>query len=308
MSKPEQQGEVAEQSQAAAGERFRQARESAGLTRLDAASRLNLSESYIEYIEEQRFDLLPSATFARGYIRSYAKSLGLPDDEMIACYEAYTAEQVSPTRSLIRINRQVKPSDPMVRGATYAILISVLALSMLWWQSQQDAPDANGLPLIEQEITSDAEVENTLSAEPPPVPGPAGDQAGVMTQPQSEVARPAVEERDTPSPGAFRDELVASNIDVTDPVDSSVGTEPPLNKLEVIFGEKSWIEVKDSEGKVLFTGVKRAGATLQLESDESFDIVIGNAAGVNLSYNGAAVDLAAHTNNRNVAKLKLETP
>jgi|GEM_PF-969680 cytoskeleton protein RodZ len=71
------------------------------------------------------------------------------------------------------------------------------------------------------------------------------------------------------------------------------------------FTASSWLEISDANGKVLFSGVKQAGELLQLAGQMSFDIVIGNAAAVKLSYNSAPVDLTTYVNSDNGAKLTL---
>lgn len=65
------------------GERLKKRRESLGLTLADVASYLNLRISIIEAIEENDYNHIPKLVFARGYLRSYAKLLNLPSNEII---------------------------------------------------------------------------------------------------------------------------------------------------------------------------------------------------------------------------------
>ncbi|WP_315982666.1 helix-turn-helix domain-containing protein [Aliamphritea spongicola] len=61
-----------------------QAREASGRTQEDVAQELRLSMRYIQALETAEFDALPSMVFARGYIQSYTKLLGLDADRYLA--------------------------------------------------------------------------------------------------------------------------------------------------------------------------------------------------------------------------------
>lgn len=71
------------------------------------------------------------------------------------------------------------------------------------------------------------------------------------------------------------------------------------------FEDRSWVEVGDAAGRVLHTGENLAGTRLTLGGKPPFDIVIGNAGRVRLSYAGREIDLAPHTR-ADVARLRLE--
>lgn len=73
-------------SPSTAGARLRQAREAAGLSRADIATQTKIAERHLLAIEENRFGDLAARTYAVGFSRAYARSLGLD--------EADIAEQV----------------------------------------------------------------------------------------------------------------------------------------------------------------------------------------------------------------------
>lgn len=75
--------------------------------------------------------------------------------------------------------------------------------------------------------------------------------------------------------------------------------------LVFVFEDRSWVEVGGADGQVLHTGENLAGTRLTLGGKPPFDIVIGNAGRVRLSYDGREIDLAPHTR-ADVARLKLE--
>ncbi|WP_424946202.1 helix-turn-helix domain-containing protein [Candidatus Spongiihabitans sp.] len=67
-----------------AGEMLSSAREALRLSVEDVASNLNLGVDAIDALERNQYDRLPSCTFARGYLRAYARLLHLDADEVIA--------------------------------------------------------------------------------------------------------------------------------------------------------------------------------------------------------------------------------
>ena len=71
------------------------------------------------------------------------------------------------------------------------------------------------------------------------------------------------------------------------------------------FTQPSWVRVLDRDGKEIFNMNKPSGTENVIEGNPPFKVEVGNAAGLELSYNGHPVDLAPHTK-ANVARLTLE--
>jgi hypothetical protein len=81
------------------GELLRRERELRHISLDDVAERTKISRRYLEAIEEGRFDRLPGETFVRGFIRSYAQSVGLNPQDMLLMYnQARVVQEVSPLR------------------------------------------------------------------------------------------------------------------------------------------------------------------------------------------------------------------
>ncbi len=66
------------------GNALRSAREARGETVLDVAHALKLAPKQVEALELERFDLLPGRAFVRGFLRNYARHLGLDGDRLVA--------------------------------------------------------------------------------------------------------------------------------------------------------------------------------------------------------------------------------
>jgi transcriptional regulator with XRE-family HTH domain len=82
------------------GEFLRRERELRHISLDDVAERTKISRRYLEAIEEERYDRLPGETFVRGFIRSYAQSVGLdPEDTLIIYNQARMGQEVPPLRT-----------------------------------------------------------------------------------------------------------------------------------------------------------------------------------------------------------------
>ncbi|NNF97591.1 MAG: helix-turn-helix domain-containing protein, partial [Halobacteria archaeon] len=87
------------------GQRLRQAREALNLSQRDVARQLHLNVNLIQALEDNNEDALPAQTYLVGYVRSYARLLNLPADEII---EAAHLES-QPTTTLIPANIDYRP-------------------------------------------------------------------------------------------------------------------------------------------------------------------------------------------------------
>jgi hypothetical protein len=82
------------------GEFLRRERELRHISLDDVAERTKISRRYLEAIEEEQYDRLPGETFVRGFIRSYAQSVGLdPADTLLRYNQAHVGPGVSPQRT-----------------------------------------------------------------------------------------------------------------------------------------------------------------------------------------------------------------
>lgn len=127
-------------------------------------------------------------------------------------------------------------------------------------------------------------------------PGAAGSASGVASgqPPAAGAAAPAV--AGSPVVGA----PLSAPADPAAPAPSVVG-----NQLQFNVTAASWVEVRDASGSVVLSSTLQPGATPQVDATPPVRVVIGNAKGVSLNWQGEAVDLGPHQRG-NVARLTLE--
>lgn len=126
------------------GKRLKQAREAKKMTTAEVAEQLRFTPSRVTYLENDDFERFPAATYTKGYVRAYAKLLGLPIDEIMAELENYTLErEVVHRHPELVVNYQTSTTDKSFRWVSYAIVLVLVVLLSLWWRNMHS--DQTGL-------------------------------------------------------------------------------------------------------------------------------------------------------------------
>ncbi len=151
------------------------------------------------------------------------------------------------------------------------------------------AADGSGAQLSDADDSSES-VINPLDA--------------ALIEPTSVSAEAAIEAGDDVDPGALNGSVPAGSVTTIKPRRLNRGTD----QIRLDFADNCWVRVKDSTGKMLFSDMGRAGGAMELTGTGPFDLLLGNAPGTTLKWNGEPIALQPFMRN-NVATLKLgETP
>ena len=151
------------------GARLREAREAANRSIESVAASLLLDRKTIEAIEADAFDRLSAPTFVRGYLRSYARELGIPADPILEMYDRHGFEP-PPLAAGIAEAAQAHTSDTVVRLVTYAVAAVLVVLVGLWWHGQEDRGFGIGDYLFSDSSDSAAEAPPAFGGEPETAP------------------------------------------------------------------------------------------------------------------------------------------
>ena len=95
----------------ALGERFRAAREARGLTVSDVAEHIRIRSVYLSAIEDENWAAIGAPVYTRGFLRTYARYLGLDPEEMVADYNRTSGAPAS-VASTASAPLQASPSSP----------------------------------------------------------------------------------------------------------------------------------------------------------------------------------------------------
>lgn len=253
-----------------AGVRLARERASQDMSVADVARALRLSVKQVEALEADRLDGLPGRTFVRGFVRNYARLLNLNPDQFVAEYLPSQPEKgmqhiQAPSQQISFSEHERKPWLKWL-ASSFAV-VALVSWGVLEWMGPEQ--------------------QKSRTAAKPPVSMP---QATVQPDAAS-ITSPAVSPPSTSA--ASPASAAASAITAS------------LPRFTLGFSGKSWVEVRDKQGKIIHSQNHEAGSEQIVEGDVPFTLVIGSAPNVKLTYKGQPVDLSAHTK-ADVARLTLE--
>ncbi|HIF9092523.1 TPA: cytoskeleton protein RodZ [Photobacterium damselae] len=318
----ERQAEIAQTP----GEMLRAAREQLGYSQKDIANRLRLRLSVINDIEDNRFEQAQLATFTRGYVRSYAKYVGVDEKSILALLDQYGHAQPQ-EQEMQSFSRRTKREahDSRIMGLTWILAAVFLGLTAVWWwQSLQVQPSTHKESTVKAEVSApanekDGNYVSTLEengaatvtkADTSPSSAAVAQSESANTSSQSNTS--AASETTASSEPATSNQSVANQADTSVTEAKPVDVQTPVAEetvavvpdLQLTFSGDCWIDIKDANGKRLETGIKKAGDKLDLDGKAPFKIVLGAPGVVKMNYQGQPVDLSKYPAGR-VARFKL---
>lgn len=123
------------------GQQLRQTREACGLSAQEAAAKLHLHQQIIIWLEADEFDQLPSPIYVRGYLRNYARLLGVDPEKIISAYDGSDSEYPE-LKPPLTAPSQASSSDKLVKAMTYLVTLVLVLLLLAWWQSRNVSDDS----------------------------------------------------------------------------------------------------------------------------------------------------------------------
>ncbi len=258
------------------GERMQREREMRSIALEEIAESTKISCRMLRALEEEDFDKLPGGIFNKGFVRAYAKFLGIDEEQAVVDYQAAFVEkqQKLPTNgangmhhgdvlSTLAAAAEDKPQSQPDQAAGFmraaVILICLLGIGGLAWKFLWNKPATSALPEQTQNVNrANATVAPSNPASSTANPAPAQDASPAQ-------AKPPEQSPSTPTPenvaadGAFR--------------------------LQITLKERSWVQVT-GDGKVLMESDLPASTTRSFRAAKEMVVKLGNAPGVELSYNG----------------------
>ncbi|HKP00259.1 MAG TPA: RodZ domain-containing protein [Nitrospiraceae bacterium] len=285
------------------GEFFRQVRETKGLTIDEVASKTRIRTDFVKALEEGNFAKLPDQVFARGFVRSYARSLGLDEEDAIHRFaqSAGTYYDKQAERERLRVRQAEEERKRQVNRKAVAIAIGLAILTLIFLLSREQSS------LLVRRSSSDLQPsasKRTAQPAPESQESPPSQQAeeifpSLKTKPSDPPASPAevsagnnVEPATKPTTPSAAPVLAA-------PSPSLPGSDGPLGgislegseatggqlALELEATELSWVVVQVDGGspqEVLL----RPGEKATWKGQDQFTLTLGNAGGVKAELNG----------------------
>lgn len=285
------------------GEFFRQVRETKGLTVDEVASKTRIRTDFVKALEDGNFSKLPDQVFAKGFVRSYARSLGLDEEDAIHRFiqsaGSFYEKQDERERLKVRQIEEDRKRQSNRKAVTIAISIAVLTLIFLLSREQSSvfrrgaaeqgpATKRTSQPVKEVPASSAREPERTTevskpieapavaskgAAEVPPKQEPAAGAGAASRSEQETVAMVS-----TPSPGNDGP-LAGIALNATE----NFGENQLVLDLEAT--ELSWVVVQIDNGSPQ-ESLLRPGEKGHWKGQDQFILTLGNAGGVRAELNG----------------------
>ena len=307
----------------AAGAMLLKERRRQGLSLGDISRQLKLSVRQVEALERDDYSGYKGPVFIHGFIRNYAKLLGLDPEPLIRA----TDSMLHPPQAAASAPREHERSRPMGTGqerrrpwpAIAAVIMVGIAISVyVAGRRTQDAgrntpPVAmRDKPVPSAKIAAEAKTggEAKPKAEPKPELEQAAKPAAKPTEakPEAKAAKPEAKTEAKGEPVTGIKSEVKTDAAGRAPIQTAgVNAAEASGRVTVrmVFEQDSWVEIKDRTGNTIFGQLNPAGSRRSVSGEPPLAVVVGNAAGVRLFQGDKSIDLAPHTR-VDVARLKLQ--
>ena len=291
------------------GESLRQGRERAGFTQEDIAGKLKLAPRQIAAIETGDWGALPERTFTRGFMRNYARLVGIdPDSLGLGQSQTNAANQLKPTPEAIgEIAREIDRNGfSAARWVVPLLLISALAVGVLYFQG------GRWFGWDTSKILSPGTPTNKdgLAAAKSSAPGAPAAVNGLATDTPATSSGAVIAPANAPTAASPPDVKGVANIatpaliPLSPPlVSTTLPPAPGDKRIAITFKGKSWTEVR-SKGDVIFSETAAPGVR-EFTGSPPLSFTVGNAGNVSVSIDGKLFDMAELTRN-DVARFRVE--
>ena len=275
------------------------ARNEAALSQVDVAEQINLPLRTIKALETDDFENLPEATYVCGYLRNYARVVGINADLLVNTFKEQHYQEPEVATPI----RSKQSYDPAILWSTAAVFTILIGLVVTWWlESNQDVSPkievvSNEQSLVEepQATAQNAEVEVK----------------SVMSEPKV-VAESSVPVSDTQEPST-ESAIETINSDPQQTMEE-VSRNPNLftlnddvQVLTVTYVEKSWTEIRDADANTLMQGLIEPGVVRNLSGKPPFEVFLGNSPGVVIEVNGLYFDHSQYSRSNRTARFQVSS-
>ncbi|MCG6965716.1 MAG: DUF4115 domain-containing protein [Chromatiaceae bacterium] len=320
------------------GERLRAARLSMGFDLAKIASELHLTGRVVEALEADDYDNVGARVFVRGYLRNYARIVGMPVESILRQFdEKWPDEAVRQTmvRQSPTLPADGGPSRGWAGAMTWLLVVGLVVLFLMWWRGYLDeivppqirstavvdrpapvAPNGDDLAAMPPLDSDPAFADGSLRLPAPPADvaldaEPGDSLSAAPPAPESSAAGGDDIAVSTPAPasGATLAVPPATPVMANDtqplPTDGGAPVVEGTKQIVLTFNSACWVDVRDAERSFKLFGEMPKGTRKLLGGQPPYKMVIGNSQAVTITVNGKPFDLTPYAKG-NVARFTLD--
>lgn len=296
---------------------LRAEREARGLSVEEIAERVKYSVRQIGALEQDDVEHLPQGTFLRGFVRSYARVLGMDEAALLAGTLTRTEHLFDVTDVQAGGAPLPQPGDESRRShyLMFGALIVVILLAVIFWLQREEVAPSVGSGGFAADAVGPASAVS-------PVPGGGVKEAEpVVVRPPANIKPAAAVALISPRVAADAPKKPAQPTSANLP-EAMGGIQPessvsaaklvPLELLmkrpiRIVFNETAWMEIVDVNGEVLLSRITQAGDEKWIggANRAPYRVTIGRPTAIRMYYHGEEVNLSQY-NPAGIAKLVLE--
>lgn len=260
------------------GSYLKQARETQGLSLDQVASVTRIPLKYLQALEEEQFAALPEQVFTKGFVRTYARSLGMDEQDVLRRFSKASSEYFGrgqQEHEQVQLKIEEGKRGKLNRTAII-ILIGVILLGLGLLLSRQQQPPPPSTPETTESPSVSSPLPTEEETEMPPLMGQTSEQE-VDIKPNTVSAVPET------SPAALP--TVADQPKSGTPTPPSVSSTAGPLLMELEATQLTWVVVKSDENKPEEALLHPSQRTAWKATDQ-FTLTLGNAGGVLIWLNG----------------------
>jgi cytoskeleton protein RodZ len=245
------------------GDRLRREREMRGITLDEICESTKIARRHLEALEKERFDQLPGGVFNKGFVRAYARFLGIDEDQAVADYALASNEQPEPEDKFpLEVHAQPDPELNPRRSSlplifALAALAGVLVGYFFWLKSK---------PVTPAQPTQQASPAPKSSA---PEAAPAGTESATVSATPANASEPGSQTASIPTEAHF--------------------------VVVVKAKQDSWISIV-ADGRSVMERTLNADRQKRIKAGREIVLRTGNAGGIDVTFNGRPVGALGNEN------------
>ena len=290
------------------GDHLRREREMRGISLDEIATATKISSRNLRALEEEKFNQLPGGIFNKGFVRAYAKFLGIDEDQMVAEY--VTASQDTESVREQKLKNDLSKVDfrhdeeeqreislePKSQWGTIAIIVLIAVIGFSGYeyyqkqkterlQAQAPAPVVTA-PVQAAQTTPSPTTTTALGTPPDPAANTAQTPASPATQTGGPTGSTTTAAQKSPDNGTTD---TGQGVTPIKEADVPPAPDGPID-VKIHANQDSWVSIT-ADGKTIMKGTLVAASEKAVRAKEQVVVVLGNVGGVEVSYNGKPLEL-----------------